>query len=299
MVAPPAVSPVNLQMMQSQFSSAASVAPMSNMSMLNASTSSMDPMVNQLMLTTQPASSSALQLASNVRPYVPRSVSNPMLSHWPPATDNSLPKEGWFLLNELWVQLPMNYLYDVAEVPASINCSLMQGCFEVPWQQNPTIFVLLEFQYLRIYDSQGPIQVLDNTEIKDPALPKPIKFDFNILNAVMMRFRTVAARSPSRMRSISELTVREYVQGKEADQKVLQLTAAYLSSVVENPDSLAVDSSYWQQLADIIATADCLQYVHRVRLFKISERVAGLTADIHLNQAVVSADRFLPESELY
>ena len=68
---------------------------------------------------------------------------------------------------------------------------------------------------------------------------------------------------------------------------------------MENPDSLAVDSSYWQQLADIIATADCLQYVHRVRLFKISERVAGLTADIHLNQAVVSADRFLPESELY
>eukprot|EP00439_Symbiodinium_sp_Y106_P063001 s1759_g9.t1 len=131
----------------------------------------------------------------------------------------------------------MNYQYDIAEVPASINCSLMQGCFEVPWQQNPTIFVLLEFQYLRIYDSQGPTQVLDNTEIKDPALPKPIKFDFNILNAVMMRCRTVAARLPSRMRSISELKVREYVQGKEADQKVTQLTAAYLTSVVENPDS--------------------------------------------------------------
>ena len=197
----------------------------------------MDPMVNQLMPTTQPASSSALQLASNVRPYVPRPLSNPNLSHWPPATDNSLPKEGWFLLNELWVHLPMNYQYDIAEVPASINCSLMQGCFEVPWQQNPTIFVLLEFQYLRIYDSQGPTQVLDNTEIKDPALPKPIKFDFNILNAVMMRCRTVAARLPSRMRSISELKVREYVQGKEADQKVTQLTAAYLTSVVENPDS--------------------------------------------------------------
>ena len=181
MVAPPAVSPVNLQMMQSQFSSAASVVPMSNMSMLNASTSSMDPMVNQLMPTTQPASSSALQLAPDVRSCVPRPVSNPMLSHWPPATDNSLPKEGWFLLNELWVHLPMNYQYDIAEVPASINCSLMQGCFEVPWQQNPTIFVLLEFQYLRIYDSQGPIQVLDNAEIKDPALPKPIKFDFHIL----------------------------------------------------------------------------------------------------------------------
>ena len=101
------------------------------------------------------------------------------------------------------------------------------------------------------------------------------------------------------MRSVSELKVREYVQGKEADQKAIQLTAAYLTSVVENPDSLAVDSSYWQQLADIIATVDCLQYVHRVRLVKISERVTGLIADIHLNQAIVSADRFLPESELY
>ena len=68
---------------------------------------------------------------------------------------------------------------------------------------------------------------------------------------------------------------------------------------METPDSLAVDSSYWQQLADIIATADCLQYVHRVRLVKISERMTGLIADIHLNPAVVSADRFLPESELY
>ena len=58
---------------------------------------------------------------------------------------------------------------------------------------------------------------------------------------------------------------------------------------METPDSLAVDSSYWQQLADIIATADCLQYVHRVRLVKISERMTGLIADIHLNQAVVSA----------
>ena len=100
------------------------------------------------------------------------------------------------------------------------------------------------------------------------------------------------------MRSVSELKAWEYVQGKGADQKVIQLTA-YLTSVVENSDSLAVDSSYWQQLADIIATADCLQYVHRVRLVKISEQVTGLVADIHLNQAIISAGRFLPESELY
>ena len=96
----------------------------------------------------------------------------------------------------------MNYQYDIAEVAANINCSLMHGVFEVPWQQSPTIFVLLEFQYLRIYDSQGPLQVLDNTEIKDPALPKPPKFDFNILNAVMMRFRTVAARSVTEQNEI-------------------------------------------------------------------------------------------------
>ena len=157
MVAPPAASPVNLQMMQSQFASAASIVPVSNMSLLNAPTSSMDPTVNRMMPETQPASSSALQLASDVRPYVPRPVSISMLSHWPPATETSLPKERWFLLNELWVHLPMNYQYDIAEVPASINCSLMHGCFEVPWQQNPTIFVLLEFPYLRIYDSQGPL----------------------------------------------------------------------------------------------------------------------------------------------
>eukprot|EP00439_Symbiodinium_sp_Y106_P029546 s562_g3.t1 len=100
------------------------------------------------------------------------------------------------------------------------------------------------------------------------------------------------------MRSVSELKAWEYVQGKEADQKVIQLTA-YLTSVVENSDSLAADSSYWQQLADIIATADCLQHVHRVRLVKISEQVTGLVADIHLNQAIISAGRFLPESELY
>eukprot|EP00439_Symbiodinium_sp_Y106_P006252 s9832_g1.t1 len=101
------------------------------------------------------------------------------------------------------------------------------------------------------------------------------------------------------MRSISELKVREYEQGKEVDFKIIQLTAAYLTSVVENPDSLAVDASYWQQLAEIIATADCLQYIHRVRLVKISDQVTGLIADVQLNYAIVAQDRFLPESELY
>eukprot|EP00439_Symbiodinium_sp_Y106_P072924 s2038_g13.t1 len=101
------------------------------------------------------------------------------------------------------------------------------------------------------------------------------------------------------MRSISELKVREYVQGKETDQNVIQLTAAYLTSVVENPDSLAVDTSYWQKLAEIIATAGCFEHVHRVCLVKISEQVAGLIADVHLNQAIIAADRFLPDSELY
>ena len=101
------------------------------------------------------------------------------------------------------------------------------------------------------------------------------------------------------MRSISELKVREYEQRKEVDFKIIQLTAAYLTSLVENPDSLAVDASYWQQLAEIIATADCLQYVHRVRLVKISDQVTGLIADVQLNYAIVAQDRFLPESELY
>ena len=73
------------------------------------------------------------------------------------------------------------------------------------------------------------------------------------------------------MRSISELKVREYEQGKEVDFKIIQLTAAYLTSV---------DASYWQQLAEIIATADCLQHVHRVRLVKISDQVTGLIADV-------------------
>ena len=122
---------------------------------------------------------------------------------------------------------------------------------------------------------------------------------FNRLNAVMLRFRMIATRSACRMRSISELKVREYEQGKEVDFKIIQLTAAYLTSVVENPDSLAVDASYWQQLAEIIATADCLQHVHRVRLVKISDQVTGLIADVQLNYAIVAQDRFLPESELY
>ena len=89
-------------------------------------------------------SSSALQVATGVRPYVPRPVSNPMLQHWPPA-------QGWFLVNDLWVLLPPNYQYDITELQQSSNCSLMQGCFEVPWKQNPTIYVLLEFQHLLIY----------------------------------------------------------------------------------------------------------------------------------------------------
>ena len=212
---------------------------------------------NQLMLpasaSMQPVvqSSSALQVATGVRPYVPRPVINPMLQHWPPAKDNSLPKEGWFLVNDLWVFLPPNYQYDITELQQSSNCNLMQGCFEVPWKQNPTIFVLLEFQHLLIYDSEGPLQILDNTEIKDPASSKSAKFDFNRLNAVMLWFRMIATRSACRMRSISELKVREYEQGKEVDFKIIQLTAAYLTSVVENPDSLAVDASYWQQLAEI------------------------------------------------
>ena len=260
---------------------------------------------NQLMLpasaSMQPVvqSSSALQVATGVRPYVPRPVINPMLQHWPPAKDNSLPKEGWFLVNDLWVFLPPNYQYDITELQQSSNCNLMQGCFEVPWKQNPTIFVLLEFQHLLIYDSEGPLQILDNTEIKDPASSKSAKFDFNRLNAVMLRFRMIATRSACRMRSISELKVREYEQGKEVDFKIIQLTAAYLTSVVENPDSLAVDASYWQQLAEIFATADCLQYVHRVRLVKISDQVTGLITDVQLNYAIVAQDRFLPESELY
>eukprot|EP00439_Symbiodinium_sp_Y106_P010418 s2390_g1.t1 len=224
--------------------------PAPNMSMVNMSS-------NQLMLpasaSMQPVvqSSSALQVATGVRPYVPRPVINPMLQHWPPAKDNSLPKEGWFLVNDLWVFLPPNYQYDITELQQSSNCNLMQGCFEVPWKQNPTIFVLLEFQHLLIYDSEGPLQILDNTEIKDPASSKSAKFDFNRLNAVMLWFRMIATRSACRMRSISELKVREYEQGKEVDFKIIQLTAAYLTSVVENPDSLAVDASYWQQLAEI------------------------------------------------
>ena len=164
------------QMMQSQVSSATSLMPAPNMSMMNMSS-------NQLMLpasgSRQPVvqSSSALQVATGVRRHVPRPVSNPMLQHWPPAKDNSLPKEGWFLVNDLWVFLPPNYQYAIAELQQSSNCSLMQGCFEVPWKQNPTIFVLLEFQHLLIYDSEGPLQILDNTEIKDPASSKSAKFD--------------------------------------------------------------------------------------------------------------------------
>ena len=80
MATPPTAPPVNLQMMQSQFSSATSLMPAPNMSMMNLSS-------NQLMLpasgSMQPVvqSSSALQVATGVRPYVPRPVSNPMLQH--------------------------------------------------------------------------------------------------------------------------------------------------------------------------------------------------------------------------
>ena len=166
MAAPPIAPPVNFQIMQSQFSSATSLMPAPNMSsnqLMLPTCGSMQPMVQ---------SSSALQVATGVRPYVPRPVSNPMLQHWPPAKDNSLPKEGWFLGNDLWVFLPPNYQYDIIEFQQSSNCSLMQGCFEVPWEQNPTIYVLLEFQHLLIYDSEGPLQILDNTEIKDTASSK-------------------------------------------------------------------------------------------------------------------------------
>ncbi len=141
MATPPTAPPVNLEMMQSQASSATSLMPAPNMSMMNMSS-------NQLMLpasgSMQPVvqSSSALQVATGVRRHVPRPVSNPMLQHWPPAKDNSLPKEGWFLVNDLWVFLPPNYQYAIAELQQSSNCSLMQGCFEVPWKQNPTIFYL-------------------------------------------------------------------------------------------------------------------------------------------------------------
>ena len=287
MATPAATPPVNLQMMQSQLLSASSIMPVSNVSMLNMSNNMMVPNSGSMQPMIQSTSSSAFQVAT-----VPRPVSNPMLQHWPPAKDTSLPKEGWFLLSDLWVFLPQNYQYDIAEIAQNSNSSLMQGCFEVPWKQNPTIFVLVEFQHLLIYDSEGPLQILDNTEIKDPAPPSQ-------RNAIMLRFRMVATRFASRMRSISELKVREYEQGKEVDLKVVQLTAACLTSVVENPDSLAVDASYWQQLAEIIAAAGCLQYVHRVRLVKISDQVTGLIADAHLNQAVIDADRFLPESELY
>ena len=245
----PTSPPVNLQMMQSQFSPAASIVPVSNVSLQNVPNSMTATIDNNMPPVIQPTTSSALQLATNVRPYVPRPVNNPMLSEWPPAKDKSLPKEGWFLLSDLWVHFPSNYQHDISEISQSVNCSLMQGCFEVPWQQNPMIFVLLEFQHLLIYDSAGPLQILDSTEIKDPATSKPTKSDFNRLNAIMLRFRMVATRSASRMRSISELEVREYVQGKETDQNVIQLTAAYLTGVVENPDFLAVDTSYWQKLA--------------------------------------------------
>ena len=151
--------PVNLQMTQFQFSSAASIVPVSNVSLQNMPNSMTATIDNNMPPVIQPTTSSALQLATNVRPYVPRPVNNPMLSEWPPAKDNSLPKEGWFLLSDLWVHLPSNYQYDISEISQSVNCSLMQGCFEVPWQQNPTIFVLLEFQHLLIYDSVGPLQI--------------------------------------------------------------------------------------------------------------------------------------------
>ena len=70
--------------------------------MPNMSNNTLLAMLNNMQLAI-PSTIPAVQPGTSVRPYVPRPVSNPMLSEWPPAKDNTLPKEGWFLLSDLWV----------------------------------------------------------------------------------------------------------------------------------------------------------------------------------------------------
>ena len=93
-----------------------------------------------------------------------------------------------------------------------------------------------------------------------------------------------ASRSARRLRSVSELKLREHVKG-EVDQNVIQPSAAYLTSMVDNPGNLAVHASYWHELAEIVAAADCLQNVRRVRLVKIAEQIVGFVADMSLEQS--------------
>ena len=154
----PSHHPINLHMMQSQFTSASSIVLVRHFPVQKMSNTMQLAMSNNMQLAASNRSTT-MQPVTSVQPYVPRPVSNPMLSEWPPAKDNSLPKEGWFLLSDLWLCLPGNYQYDISEIPSSRNCSLMQGCFEIPWKQNPTIFVQLEFENLLIYDKEGPLQV--------------------------------------------------------------------------------------------------------------------------------------------
>ena len=99
---PPAAQPINLQMMHRSFTSAAPNITIQNVP------GNLQPGIQSASASTEPVAS--------IQPYVPRPISNPMLSEWPPAKDNSLPKEGSFVLNVLWVCLPQNYQYEIARM---------------------------------------------------------------------------------------------------------------------------------------------------------------------------------------
>ena len=79
----------------------------------------------------------------------------------------------------------------------------------------------------------------------------------------MLRFRMIATRSACRMRSISELKAREYVQGQEVGQNVIQLTAAYLTSQVLLTIRIlwllmqVIGSSLQKLLQQLIASSMC------------------------------------------
>eukprot|EP00439_Symbiodinium_sp_Y106_P080317 s5020_g19.t1 len=201
-------------------------------------------------------------------------------------------------MNDLWACLAQTYQYEICDVGLNKNCSLMQGCVEVPWKQNPIIYVVLERENLLIYDKEGRLQALDNTEIRDDN-KEPTKLDFNRFNAIMMKFTTIAARSSCKIRSVSELKLVECKKVKWTRQSFNLITAAYLTNIVDNPKSLAVDTSNLHELANIVAAADCLPLVRRARLLKITEQIVGLVAATSLEQSVISAERFLPESEPY
>ena len=205
-------------------------------------------------------------------------------TQWPFQMDPSLPAEGWWQVNGVFVHLPQQLQ---TELDDSLNKSVMMHSHEVPWKQNPTFYVLSEFSDLRLYDSKGPLTISDDDH-----------FDWSRLVPIFLRLKKLLVLAYGRCRSVSELSLRTYELGT-SDKQVLDFALQYMKSLLHNPENLSVPAKHWQTLAEIMLMADQIHVLEGMSLTKLRSGAVALVAKLNLDHAVSKPASFGKRNTIY